>query len=241
MPASARSPPSADRGPGGPRPRSPRHAPSTPDAWPDARGRRLDVVLTPELLEVIAHSLTAFLGVWLGLTVLTRSGAPAGAGLRLPRPGPGRLEQQRHRRAPVDVGISAIQVGHAVEEFAAALIIPATAHFSLVIATEGHPSRRQVQAIALAYVVNVRSPCRGSSTRRPRSRSVRRSWASVSIPACGARLGVDRRATRHAADRCRMAARRIWQDQAGRSSPPPARGDARDRGRRRRSGGSSAC
>ena len=41
-----------------------------------ARGRRPDVVLTPQQLEVTAQSLTAVLAVWLGLTVLTRSAAP---------------------------------------------------------------------------------------------------------------------------------------------------------------------
>ncbi len=57
------------------------------------------MVLTPELLEVLAHSLTAFLGVWLGLTVLTRSGTPAAARLRLPRARARRVEHQHHRRA----------------------------------------------------------------------------------------------------------------------------------------------
>jgi hypothetical protein len=34
-------------------------------------------MLSPEHLEVTAHSLAAILGLWLGLTVLTRSNAPS--------------------------------------------------------------------------------------------------------------------------------------------------------------------
>ena len=35
------------------------------------------MVLSPEHLEVAAHSLTALLGIWLAVTVLTRSATPA--------------------------------------------------------------------------------------------------------------------------------------------------------------------
>lgn len=112
------------------------------------------MVLTPEHLEVAAHSLTAVLGVWLGLTVLTRSGAtPARVFgflcLALVAWSSAVIVQ---RLSP---SVSVGQVANAVEEFSAALIVPATAHFSLVIATEGHPSRRQVRALALAYLLNV--------------------------------------------------------------------------------------
>jgi hypothetical protein len=51
--------------------------------------------------------------------------------------------------------MSVSQVANSVEELSAALIVPATAHFSLMIAAEGHPSRRQVRALALAYALNV--------------------------------------------------------------------------------------
>jgi hypothetical protein len=112
------------------------------------------VVLTPEHLEVAAHSLTAVLGVWLGLTVLTRSAAP-----------PARvfgflcLALVAWSSAVIVQRLSSsMSVGHvanAVEEFAAALIVPATAHFSLMIAAEGHPSRPQVRALTVAYVLNV--------------------------------------------------------------------------------------
>ncbi len=111
-------------------------------------------MLTPGQLEVAAHSLTAVLSIWLGLTVLTRSrAAPArvfsflsfalvawSSSIILER---------------LSTSSSAVQVGHAVEELSAALIIAATAHFSLVIATEGHPSRRQIQLVAVAYLLNV--------------------------------------------------------------------------------------
>jgi hypothetical protein len=112
------------------------------------------VVLTPEHLEVAAHSLTAVLGVWLGLTVLTRSRAPAGRVfgllcLALVAWSSAVIVQR------LTTSMSVSQVANSVEELSAALIVPATAHFSLMIAAEGHPSRRQVRALALAYALNV--------------------------------------------------------------------------------------
>jgi hypothetical protein len=113
-----------------------------------------DDVLTPELLEVTAHSLTAILGLWLGLTVLTRSGAPPARIFVLLALAlvawSGSVIVQR-----LSTSGSAIEVGHAVEELAAALIVPATAHFALVSATEGHPSRGRLRALAVAYVLNL--------------------------------------------------------------------------------------
>ena len=112
------------------------------------------MALTPQQLEVAAHSLTAVLGVWLGLTVLTRSGAPAARifaflALALVAWSSSVIVQR------LSTSVAAGQVGHAVEELAAAVIVPATAHFSLVIATEGRPSRGRVRVIALVYVLNV--------------------------------------------------------------------------------------
>jgi N-terminal 7TM region of histidine kinase len=113
------------------------------------------VVLTPAgQLEVAAHSLTAVLGVWLGLTVLTRSRTPparvfAFLSLALVAWSSSVIVQR------LSISVSAREIAHAVEELAAALILPATAHFSLVIATEGHPSRRRIRAVGLAYVLNV--------------------------------------------------------------------------------------
>ena len=112
------------------------------------------MVLSPEHLEVAAHSLTAVLGIWLGLTVLTRSGAPGArifvfVSLAIVAWSSSVILQR------LSTSTSAAQVAHAVEEFSAALIVPATAHLSLVIATEGHPSRRRVWILALAYASNV--------------------------------------------------------------------------------------
>ena len=112
------------------------------------------MVLTPEHLEVAAHSLTAVLGVWLGLTVLTRSRAPAARVfgflcLALVAWSSAVIVQR------LTTSMSVSQVANSVEEFSAALIVPATAHFSLMIAAEGHPSRRQMRALALAYALNV--------------------------------------------------------------------------------------
>jgi len=113
------------------------------------------VVLTfPQQLEVTAQSLTAVLAVWLGLTVLTRSAAPPARvfgflALALVAWSSSVIVQR------LSTSFSAAQVAHAIEELSAALIVPATAHFSLVIASEGHPSRRQIRALALAYLLNV--------------------------------------------------------------------------------------
>lgn len=111
-------------------------------------------MLSPDQLEVAAHSLTAVLSAWLGLTLLTRSSAPPARVfgvlcLALVAWSSSIIVQH------LTTSISVIPVGHGVEELSAALIVPATAHFSLVIATEGHPSRRQLGLIALAYALNL--------------------------------------------------------------------------------------
>jgi hypothetical protein len=111
-------------------------------------------VVTPGQLEVAAHSLTAILGVWLGITLLTRSSASAARvfgflSLALVAWSSSVIVQ----RLSTSAGVA--NSWNAVEELAAALAIPATAHFSLVIATEGHPSRRRLQVQALAYLLNV--------------------------------------------------------------------------------------
>ena len=111
-------------------------------------------MLTPGHLEIAAHSLTAILGVWLGLTVLLRSSAPASrvfAGLALMLVAwSGSVIIER-----LSTAASAIAVAHAIEEFSAAVVLPVTAHFSLTIATEGRPTRRRLRVIALVYLVNV--------------------------------------------------------------------------------------
>jgi hypothetical protein len=112
-------------------------------------------VLTPGgLLEVTAHSLTAVLGVWLGLTVLTRSRAPYARvfvflALTLVAWSSSVIVQR------LSSSTAAIGAGHGVEELAAALLAPAVAHFSLAIATDGRPSRVRLSLITAAYALNV--------------------------------------------------------------------------------------
>lgn len=109
---------------------------------------------TPQQLEIAAHSLIAVLGVWLGLTVLVRSRAL-----------PSRIFSLLTLALVVwscaiilqrlSSSVEAVRWGRSVEELAAALIVPATAHLSLAIATEGHPGAGRRRVIAIAYVVSL--------------------------------------------------------------------------------------
>ncbi len=112
------------------------------------------MLLDAERLEVLAQSLTAVLGVWLGLTVLTRFRTPVArvfAFLSLTLVvWSGSIIVQR-----LSDSASVIATAHAIEEFGTALIVPAMAHLSLMVATEGHPTRRQVQVMAVAYALNL--------------------------------------------------------------------------------------
>jgi DNA-binding SARP family transcriptional activator len=111
-------------------------------------------VPSPEQLEVAAQSLIAVLGAWLGLTVFTRSRAL-----------PGRMFTFLSLSLVVwscaiilqrlSTSASAVQIGHAIEETAGALIVPATAHLSLAIATEGHPTGGRRLVIAMLYPVSL--------------------------------------------------------------------------------------
>ncbi|HEX5147510.1 MAG TPA: hypothetical protein VFW02_00425, partial [Candidatus Limnocylindrales bacterium] len=94
---------------------------------------------TPQQLEVAAHSLIAVLGIWLGLTVLTRSRALPSRiftflSLALVVWSCAIILQRLSSSA------EAVHVGRSIEEMAAAVTVPATAHLSLAIATEGHPT-----------------------------------------------------------------------------------------------------
>ncbi len=109
---------------------------------------------TPQQLEVAAHSLIAVLGLWLGLTVFTRSQALASRvftalSLALAVWSCAIILQRLSSSA------SAVHAGRSIEEIAAALIVPATAHLSLTIATEGHPTIGRRQVIAVLYVLSV--------------------------------------------------------------------------------------
>ena len=97
---------------------------------------------SPELLEVAAHSLIAVLGVWLGLTVFTRSRALQARTFSFLSPRARGVELRDHPPAPLEL-VTAVQIGHAIEETAAALIVPATAHLSLAVASEGPSGRRR--------------------------------------------------------------------------------------------------
>ncbi len=108
---------------------------------------------SPELLEVAAHSLIAVLGVWLGLTVLTRSRALQARTfsflcLALVVWSSAIILQR------LSSSVSAVQIGHAFEETAAALIVPATAHLSLAVASEGHPSVARRWVVVVMYIVS---------------------------------------------------------------------------------------
>ncbi len=109
---------------------------------------------TPVQLEVVAHSLTAVLGVWLGLTVLTRSRTPNGVLFALLT-----LVIASWSSAIVVERLSdaamATRIGNAVEELASGLATPLLAHLALAISTEGQPSRWQRRLIASLYVLNV--------------------------------------------------------------------------------------
>jgi DNA-binding SARP family transcriptional activator len=121
---------------------------------------------TPQQLEIAAHSLIAVLGVWLGLTVLTRSKAL-----------PSRIFTFLSLALVVwscaiilerlSTSATAVHLGRSVEELAAALIVPATAHLSLAVATEGHPSAGQRRLIAGAYVLSLLFALPGILTSTP--------------------------------------------------------------------------
>jgi len=120
-----------------------------PDCCQDARD-----VPSPQQLEVAAHSLIAVLGAWLGLTVFIRSRAlPARIftflSLSLVVWSCAIILQR------LSSSVSAVQIGHAIEETAGALIVPATAHLSLAIATEGHPTGGRRRVIAALYPVSL--------------------------------------------------------------------------------------
>jgi DNA-binding SARP family transcriptional activator len=111
-------------------------------------------VPTPQQLEVAAHSLIAVLGLWLGLTVFTRSHALQSRvftvlSLALVVWSCAIILQR------LSSSLSAVHTGRSIEEMAAALIVPATAHLSLAIATEGHPTIGRRRVIAILYVLSI--------------------------------------------------------------------------------------
>jgi DNA-binding SARP family transcriptional activator len=109
---------------------------------------------SPAQLEVVAHSLTAVLGVWLGLTVLTRSRTPNGVLFALLTLSiaswSSAIVVERLSDAP-----AAIRIGNAIEELASGLATPLLAHLALAISTEGQPSLGQRRLLVACYVANV--------------------------------------------------------------------------------------
>ena len=130
-------------------------------------------MLTPEHLEVAAHSLTAILAAWLGITVLSRSREPSGRvfgflALALVAWSTSIIVER------LSTSAGAVPGAHLVEELAAALVVPATAQFSLAIASAGRASRRQLGVVTAAYILNVGAalpgaidPSRGLSIAEP--------------------------------------------------------------------------
>jgi hypothetical protein len=114
----------------------------------------MNTVLSPEHLEVAAHSLTALLGTWLAVTVLTRTSAPAPRVFGILAFALVAWSSSVIVQRLTD-SVTAGRVGHSIEELAAALIVPVTAHFALIVATEGHPSFRARLVLGLAYVLNI--------------------------------------------------------------------------------------
>lgn len=109
---------------------------------------------SPQQLEVAAQSLIAVLGAWLGLTVFTRSRALPGRiftflSLSLCVWSSAIILQR------LSSSVTAVQIGYAIEETAGALIVPATAHLSLAIATEGHPTGGRRWVIAALYPISL--------------------------------------------------------------------------------------
>jgi hypothetical protein len=109
---------------------------------------------TPELLEVAAHGVTAVLGIWLGLTVATRSGAPPARVFAVVATALA-LWSSSVIVGRLSTSPEAMTVARRVEELAIMVAIPAVAHLSLVIATEARPSGAQRTLVALAYALNV--------------------------------------------------------------------------------------
>jgi hypothetical protein len=111
-------------------------------------------VPTPQQLELVAHSLTALLGVWLGLTLVTRSRTPNGALFAVLAmtiaTWSGAIVVERLS----DSG-TVIRIGNAVEELASGLATPMLAHLALAISTEGQASRGQRWLIAASYTLNL--------------------------------------------------------------------------------------
>ena len=107
---------------------------------------------TLTLLEIAAQAVSALLAVWLGLTVATRSGSPAGRPFTLLALAVATWSSSIIlQRLTTSAGASA--VGRSIEDIAAALAIGGLAHFALETATDGSPTRRQSAVVTATYVI----------------------------------------------------------------------------------------
>jgi DNA-binding SARP family transcriptional activator len=113
----------------------------------------LTTLTTPGILEVAAHSLAAVLGVWLGLTVVTRAGTPASRVFALLSLAIAAWSSSIIVER-LSTSAEATLVAHAVEELMAAVTIAGTSHFSLAIASEGLPSGRRRRIVLGIYIAN---------------------------------------------------------------------------------------
>ena len=108
----------------------------------------------PDVLEVAAQALSALLATWLALTVATRSSLPVARVFTflalVLATWSSSIILQRLTTSP-----DARAVGRSIEDLAAALAIGGLAHFALSVATNGHPSRRQLAIVVLGYVILV--------------------------------------------------------------------------------------
>src|SRR5262245_8110153 len=111
--------------------------------------------MTPgQILEIAAHVVTAALALWLGLTVATRSSSAtarvfAGLAITFAAWSAFVLVERLSESA------QATRAAHSLGELSSALAIAGVAHLSLLIASEGHPSRRAVTIAAAVYVAVV--------------------------------------------------------------------------------------
>ena len=146
-------------------------------------------------LEVVAQALSALLAVWLGLTVATRSSLPVARVFTflalVVATWSSSIILQR-----LTTSLDATAVGRSIEDLAAALAIGGLAHFALVVATDGHPTRRQLGMIAAVYAILLAFALPDDPPLRDVDRAHAAPLLPRSHPGRGAVLGLGCRAAR---------------------------------------------
>ncbi|HET6746073.1 MAG TPA: histidine kinase N-terminal 7TM domain-containing protein [Candidatus Limnocylindria bacterium] len=110
--------------------------------------------MDPELLEIVAHGITAILATWLGLIVLTRAGRQPGARIFSFLTGllvVWSVAITIQRLSP-DVGVR--QALNAIEDVAAFLLPAATLHIALSLTVEGRRSILQQTVLVGTYLLS---------------------------------------------------------------------------------------